>query len=344
MEDRPWWPKGIVQSYDEASISTSWGTRPLHIPEIILDWWNNLDNTWGEWPEVIEFELIEENRSGMWFNIGDYKALVIPIPTGKNTSRLARNPQLKSVLKSHLQLPIAGCDKDGDHVLIYPKDKPRKVTAKSLAGLHKALIHGIWSTPNDEYGWNERLKRVEDTLKTSTLWRAPHSFNTIGLPRIELDGMRPVPLPLSEVLLWNKDTNLPMIRQAIKHNVLLKWREFIDSKYWGKDVMRVATGGTAHMRYDLNILSKAEAVAFGYEVPEIDEYLAGVDRFQAKLGNMRLMKMGIPLAIFGLISTFWLDRAGEFSEPTIGYVTFGLIWIISILLYIISEPDWRHEL
>jgi hypothetical protein len=210
--------------------------------------------------------------------------------------------------------------------------------------MHVALINGNWSTPNDEYGWNARLKRVEDTLKTRTLWRAPHSFNTIGIPRIELDGMRPVPLPLSEVLLWNNETNLPMIRQAMKHNVLLKWREFIPSKYWGDDVMRIATGGVAHMRYDLSILSKAEAVAFGLEVPEVDQYLAGVDRIQAKLGNMRLMKMGIPLAIFGLIGSYWLDRAGEFANPQIGYWTFGIIGLVSSILYTITEPDWRQEL
>jgi len=344
MEDRPWWPKGIVQSHDETSISTSWGTRPLHIPEITLDWWNSLQNTWGEWPEVETFEQIDEDRSGIWYDIGEYKALVIPIPTGKHASRLSRNPQLKSALKTHLQLPIAGYDKDGDHVLIYPKDKPGKITAKSLAGLHVSLINGGWSTPNDEYGWNARLKKVEDTLKTSTLWRAPHSRNTIGIPRIELKGMRPVPLPLCDAILWNNDTNLAMIRQALKHNVMLKWREFVPSKYRGDDVMRIATGGVAHFRYDLNILRKAEAVAFGSEDAEIDEYLSGVDRIQAKLGIMRLMQMGIPLAIFGLIGTFWLDSAGEFSKPSIGYWTFGLIGIISSFLYSYNEPDWRDQL
>tara|TARA_B110001452_G_scaffold155532_1_gene129436 strand:- start:3256 stop:4290 length:1035 start_codon:yes stop_codon:yes gene_type:complete len=344
MEERPWWPKGIVQSHDESSISTSWGTRPLHIPEITLDWWNSLSKTWGDWPVVEKFEQIDEDRSGIWFDIGEYKALVIPIPTGKHASRLSRNPQLKSALDKHLQLPIAGYDKDGDHVLIYPKDKPAKITAKSLAGLHVALIDGGWSTPNDEHGWNSRLKKVEDTIKTSTLWRAPHSFNTIGIPRIELDRMRPIPLPLGEVLMWNNETNLPMIRQAMKHDVILKWREFIPSKYWGEDVMRIATGGIAHLKYDLNILSKAESVAFGIEVPEIDQYLTGVDRVQAKLGNMRLMQMGIPLAIFGLIISYWLSRAGEFANPEIGYWTFGIIGFASLMLYSITEPDWRHEL
>jgi len=344
MEERSWWPKGIVQSHDKSTISTSWGTRAFHFEDISLEWWNSLEKTWGDWPEVTEFELLEEDQTGMWYDIGDFKALVIPIPTGKHTSRLVRNPQLKSSLESHLLLPIAGCDKDGDHVLIYPKTDAKKVTAKRLAAMHVALIDGNWSTPNDDYGWNSRLKKVEDTLKTRTLWRAPHSFNTIGIPRIELDGMRPVPLPLSEVLLWNNETNLPMIRQAMKHNVLLKWREFIPSKYWGDDVMRIATGGVAHMRYDLSILSKAEAVAFGLEVPEVDQYLAGVDRIQAKLGNMRLMKMGIPLAIFGLIGTYWLARAGEFANPQIGYWTFGIIGFTSFVLYIIAEPDWRQEL
>ena len=115
-------------------------------------------------------------------------------------------------------------------------------------------------------------------------------------------------------------------------------------EYWGEDVMRAATGGVAHLRYDLKLMEKAEAVAFGIETPEIDEYLARVDRFQAKLGNMRMMRMGIPLAIFGLIGTFWLDRAGEFENPAIGYLTFAIIWIISGTLYFVSEPDWRQAL
>ena len=344
MEERPWWPKGIVQSHDGSSISTSWGTRPLHIPEITLDWWNSLGKTWGDWPKVEKFEQIDEDRSGIWFDLGDYKALVIPIPTGKHASRLSRNPQLQSALNSHLQLPIAGHEKDGDHVLIYPKEKPSKVTAKSLGGLHVALIDGGWSTPNDEYGWNSRLKKVEDTLKTSTLWRAPHSHNTIGIPRIELNGMRPVPIPLSDALLWKDDTNLSMIRQASKHNVMLKWREFVPPKYWGSGVMRIATGGVAHFRYDLNILNKAEAVAFGFESPEVDEYLGSVDRIQAKLGIMRLMKMGIPLSVFGLIGSYWLSRAGEFTNPEIGYWTFGVIGLVSSILYTINEPDWRQAL
>ena len=59
---------------------------------------------------------------------------------------------------------------------------------------------------------------------------------------------------------------------------------------------------------------------------------------------MRLLKMGLPLAIIGLISTLWLSEAGEFENPLIGYVTFAVIGIISALLYRGKEPDWRQEL
>ena len=55
------------------------------------------------------------------------------------------------------------------------------------------------------------------------------------------------------------------------------------------------------------------------------------------------MLMGSPLGIIGLIATFMLDRAGEISEPSIGYWTFAIIWIISGTAYTLTEPDWRQD-
>jgi len=135
-----------------------------------------------------------------------------------------------------------------------------------------------------------------------------------------------------------------MIRQVMKHGVMLEWRSLILARYCGEDVMRTATGGIAHIIYDLKLLEKAEATAFDLDSKELDKYLDGVDRFQAKLGIMRLMRMGSPLAIFGLIATFMLGRAGEFDNPSIGYWTFGIIWVISAVAYTLTEPDWRQEL
>ena len=54
--------------------------------------------------------------------------------------------------------------------------------------------------------------------------------------------------------------------------------------------------------------------------------------------------MGVPLAIFGLLGTLWLDRAGEIGQPVFAYWTFSLIGVISGVIYSIMEPDWRQTL
>ncbi len=345
MEEHPWWPIGIVQGHDDSSITTSWGTREMSIPEVDVEWWNSRENTWGEWPEIKSVELIKEDRRGMWYDIGDFVALVIPIPTGKHASRLARNPRLKADFSSHLQLPIAGLDlKSGDHVLVYPNEEPDEVSGERLVALHKTVIEKGWSTPNDEVHWNQRLKVVEDRLKTNTLWRAPHDVATIGMPRIDLQGMRPIPIPLTDSLLWPDELNLALLRQAVKHGVTDYWRKNIGKSYGHMFVLRSSTGGIAHMKYDINLMLKAESLAFGFEVPEVDEFLNDVDRYQANLGVMRLARMGIPLSLFGLLATWWSADAGVIESGRIGYITFALILIISFGWQDYLEPDWNQEL
>ena len=344
MEDKPWWPRGIVQSYDESFVYTSWGTNSFHQPDISKEWWESLDDTWGEWPKDIEIGDISEDEFGIWVDIGDLVALVIPLPTGNHCSRLAKNEKIRQSISDLVQLPVAGCTKDGDHVLVYSKSEPSEITGQSLANLHTALIEGNWTTPNDERNWNDRLKAVEESLKTNTLWRAPHSKNTLGIPRFNLEKMRVVPISISEKLVWNKDTNLPMIRQVVKHQVLDQYINFMDSKYCDNSVLRTATGGLPHLKYDVNIFAKANSVAFQKESKEVDSYLSKVDRFQAKLGIMRLLKMGLPLSIIGIISTLWLSRAGEFENPTTGFLTFAIIGILSVIMYRNQEPDWNQEL
>ena len=52
------------------------------------------------------------------------------------------------------------------------------------------------SLPNDERKWNNRLKSLEDRVLSNTLWRAPHSYNTLatithrnfGLQAVYIDG------------------------------------------------------------------------------------------------------------------------------------------------------------
>ena len=135
-----------------------------------------------------------------------------------------------------------------------------------------------------------------------------------------------------------------MVRQAIELEVFEEWADNMDDKFTGYDVVRTATGGIPHHQYDVQLMAKAESVAFDLDIPDVDSYLQSVDRFQAKLGTMRMMKMGKPLAFFGLLTTLWLHMANEITEPTIGYLTFAVIGIVSQIMYTKTEPDWRQAL
>jgi len=344
MEERPWWPKGIAIDYDSTSIATKWGDAPLHWDEEIftIEWWNNQSPSWGEWPQIEEINLEKEDDRGLWFDLGTHSALVVPIPTGKHVSRLVRNPKLRQAVEDYIELPISGLDKDGDHVLIWEKSPRKEITGERLANLHLSLEKFDFTTPNNHPRWNGRLKTVEDRLKTSTLWRAPHSHLTLGIPRIELEGIRPVPLPLSEFLLCSSEY-LPMLRQAVKYGVVKEWKSNV-SKFGSKEVLRTSTGGVAHMKYDIMLLKKAQSVAFQLEDKDIDSYLSTVDRIQAKLGIMRLGLMGVPFSIIGLISTWWLNDAGVINDTKIGYIGFTIVFILSSMIYQSLEPDWRQEL
>ena len=52
--------------------------------------------------------------------------------------------------------------------------------AANLGSIHDALQD--FATPNTERRWNDRLKDIRGGTKVTTLWRAPHSKYTVGLP------------------------------------------------------------------------------------------------------------------------------------------------------------------
>ena len=335
MEDAPWWPVGIVTGYDGKSISTRWGPLSLHWDEAILspEWWKEQSDFWGRWPQVGTVELIEEDEYGLWLNLGDYIAQVIPIPTGNHVSRLVQNKKLNQAVKEFMSLPIAGINRDGDLVLIFQKD----IKEFDLIGLHKSLIANGFSTPNDELNWNSRLKKVEDKLKTKTLWRAPHHRNTLGMPRINIVNSRPSPIPLSEKLLADVE-HLPMLRQAVELNRVNEWNDAFGTNR----IMRTSTGGLAHMAYDVMVMENAQCQAFGKTNNDVDVYLAKVDRIQADLGIMRLAKMGVPFGLFSAIMTYWIHSAGMFESWQIPFFIFCGISISSWFGHRWLEPDWRQ--
>ena len=310
------------------------------------EWWHKKTKHWGFWPDVQNVSLISEDKHGFWLDLGDVYAQVIPIPTGKHCSRLVRNEKLNKVIKAYLLLPIGGISDPDDRLLIFPKHEIESapMDGAKLARMHHSLIDSGFSTPNDERGWNERLKIVEDRLKTNTLWRAPHSKGTIGVPRINIEnGKRPSPIPLSEKLLCESE-HLPALRDAVHLDVLSEWIDTIDYQYSSNAVLRVATGGIAHMRYDVMLMRHAENVAFGLEDKKVSQYLSKVDRYQAKLGIMRLMKMGIPFVLVCLFADLMLYTIGEISRSSA--ISSGLIFLglglLSYIAYRWFEPDWRQ--
>ena len=77
-------------------------------------------------------------------------------------------------------------------------DEGRKICGQVGEALGRFHIDSLAkkSLPNDERKWNNRLKSLEDRVLSNTLWRAPHSYNTLatithrnfGLQAVYIDG------------------------------------------------------------------------------------------------------------------------------------------------------------
>jgi hypothetical protein len=335
MEGSSWWPVGIATGFDETSVFTKWGSLPLHWDEAILTpkWWSEQSDYWGRWPEVKFVEKLNDDEYGIWCDIGEFIAQIIPIPTGNHVSRLVQNEKLNLAVKEYVTLPVAGINRSGDFVLIFPK----KSKVFDIIGLHKSLISSQFTTPNDELNWNSRLKKVEDKLKTNTLWRAPHHKSTLGMPRLNIVNNRPSPIMISEKLLTEVE-HLPMLRQAIELEKIDEW----NTEFGTNSLMRTSTGGLAHMTYDVMVMAHAQCRAFGKTDSKIESYLAKVDRIQADLGIMRLVRMGVPFGLVCAIFTLWINRAGMFESWQLPFIVFLSMSIISWIAYRILEPDWRQ--
>ena len=208
MEDPAWWPSGIAQqSMEEAladgQLRTALGRVQLWNYADALDtaWWHSPPGNgvqWGKWPtDVVRIEPSTEDTYGLTLLLNeDYVVRICPLLVGEDVSRMARyEPWNTSVSALNLLLPIGGWTAGGhDRVLIYsrydrapfePDSEQVHSLVASMAQVHTALEPH--ATPNTERLWNERLKAMEDVLKPHTLWRAPHTTSTVGLPPIELN-------------------------------------------------------------------------------------------------------------------------------------------------------------
>jgi len=334
-EQPPWYPGALLEvpcdtSSFENGLPSPWGrVYGWSVTDALQPgWWQGPhEGTWGDWPtEVGRVEVLSQDVSGISVLVNDaFVAHLYPFQTGKDVSNLALfEPWRASLDDAPLLLPIAGMkNQHGDQIAVFPRHQavvpsdavPRTHELVNILGrVHAALVPH--ATPNTERRWNERLKAVEDQLKTTTLWRAPHTKHVVGLPPVnahlacfaDVEGglvVVPQPRPLVDHLLAPEE-RLPgvaivaMLEQLLSlENVFAttaerrefyeRWGAIVPSGWTSPSTLSTANGGVWIWRYHAMLLMLAEAKAFGHKerVKQCDRWLFDVSRIQARLGELR---------------------------------------------------------
>ena len=376
MDEPAWWPTGIALSslkvaQKDGLLRTSygrtvlWDFQPFLTP---LGWSMAPEEgtVWGYWETGIEtIELLSSSSQGLVLLLNQtIIATIQPAHIGDDVSRLARYEPWHEALKTHdILLPIGGWAVDGnDRILLYPMHTPLPFDGKDstalglveqLGALHSSLEQ--FTTPNTERRWNDRLKAVEDQLKTKTMWRAPHASSTLGLPRIHLSldsvveaNGKPMFLPLcrslSEHLLCESD-RLPSLASLMmlehqwarkdglseqqRQNMLEVWSRSVPTAWSNRAALSTVRGGAWVWRYHATILELAQAKAFADEVTvkACEQWLREVSRLQAYLGTLRMWKSGQWVGITGLIVSFFawkLETLTPNQSFIVAFLSFGL--------------------
>ncbi len=331
----PWFPTGLVVMPErldslEGGLPTPWGR--LHgwdpKPAFHAAWWSEqADRAWGEWPaSVSTVEVVAHHRWGVEVHLDDHlTAHVYPIQTGHEVSTLALHEAWHTALEgTELRLPVGGLKHErGDTVNVFPRHRmssletevnasPPATLATRLGRLHAALA--AHATPNAERRWNERLKAIEDRLKTHTLWRAPHTNAVEGLPPVhpcvatlEAEGsvLVPLPRPLANHLLCQPQrrpglANAAALEQELalldrftnlseREAFYAAWAETVPGAWSSPSAWSSANGGVWIWRYEAMLLLLAEARAFGMpdQAKRCEAWLRDVSRIQARLGELR---------------------------------------------------------
>lgn len=379
MDEPLWWPQGVIQApYDssfEGELVTSLGRLNIwnFNSSLELEWWQTIPETgkvWGKWPEVKILEVIQHDRYGILLNLnGDHIIRICPFDVGNDISRMVRHePWNEAVNDQAIILPSMIWSINGnDRVIIYPcasllsieeSHSMKNRIAECVGLIHSSLDQ--FSTPNTERIWNDRLKEIESSLKTNTLWRAPHSKFTVGLPRLNLDieaitliegkpMMLPQPRTISEHLICNKE-RLPGIAAIMslerqwasyekpteesRKQLLESWLIGAPDSYGDKKALSTLLGGPWIWRYHATLLNLGQAMIFSDSELEKNslKWLSEVSRLQAHLGILRFWKSGLWGGITGLIVSFFTWQLGTLS-PTFS----GLIATISILFALASN-------
>ena len=385
MDDTPWWPSGIItedsSGLDSGVIQTVFGSIQSWDFKACLStkWWQNPPENgtmWGEWPEVTTVEIIKHDRKGVLLKLNDHQvARVSPFAVGNDLSRLVQyQPWRQALSDLAIALPSMVYFADNqDRIAVYDCQQitsglnhDSEQIASKLGSIHSALNQ--FCTPNTERRWNDRLKDIEAELKVTTLWRAPHSEFTVGLPRLNLDlevmGLDGGEVnfiadirSLAEHLLCEPDrlpglATLMLIEQQIsfangmntdaRKSLLQAYLSTAPNSYGNKKALSTLMGGPWIWRYHAVLLAFAEARTFGDEElgQRAENWLNDVSRIQAHLGVLRLWKSGLWGGVVGAVVAFFAWRM-ETVSPTIAGVAAMLCLVASLtcnMIYWSKDP------
>jgi hypothetical protein len=389
MDEPAWWPSGIaLSSIDEAlsegTVRTSFGKTTVwdFEPYLQPNLWNSsleVGVQWGDWNfEVQTVEVQTVSKNGLVVTLNDaYTASILPFGVGDDVSRLYRYEPWNSALVGHsVLLPIAGWTVDGnDRILVYPRYELKPFDGqtstvmdltRTVGGIHSALVG--FSTPNTERRWNDRLKAIEDELKTKTMWRAPHANTTVGLPRLhlsiesltEVDGVLnfvPMSRSLAEHLLCEND-RLPSLATLMmlehqwarrdglseqqRQQLLETWGASVPVDWSSRAALSTVRGGAWVWRYHATLLELAQATAFAETSIKEDcqKWLRDVSRLQAHLGTLRIWKSGQWVGFTGLAVAFFAYRLDSFlpqQSLALAVLSFGVV-VASNAVYRLKDP------
>ena len=349
MEEASWWPRGLARGSIEDALSnqeiiTKWGTLDCFDVTKTLEasWWNEQDSgCWGSFSElnVQSVQQIRQHGNLTLLQLNEaYSALVYSIPTSDSTSLLSRKSAwTKALDSSSVLLPIAGMTLNGnDAIVVFPHfelthDADMEWISTELGKAQSSLEQ--FSTPNDQNRWNQRLKSVEDALRPNTLWRAPHTKHTVGLPALRIhpswigtrDGktvLIPMNQRVSEHLLCG-DERLPALAELIQMEgrwvenngyarddieaMLGAWSSVTPSSWSSKKALSTVLGGAWIWRYYDVLFSYAEAVLYDDKkgLESSKAWLKDVTRLQAHLGVLRVWKSGVWVGLTTMIVAYY---------------------------------------
>jgi len=359
-----WWPSGLVSpeayaTWKGGPLMTQWGELQTWRYETIFNV-NEFQRlltsgeAWGEWPTHIKsVSVISNEEFGLLLDLNSTHVLcVYPILTGHDVSSLTlHEPYATALADTPMVIPTAGIKNEYGDLCALFSCSPHSLSLQYTPDLHESLkiitkIHSALaglSTPNTERAWNETLKSVEDELKTSTLWRAPHSSFTLGLPSHHLsaeltisspDGFLFIPLPrnVSEHLLF-KTQRFPSLshvmnlewdyvqhtsslnREEERKLVIQAWKSQVPKEWASRSALSSMKGGAWIWRYHAVVRCLAQARAYGDEAKEATcrAWLEDVSRVQAYLGNLRFVKGFTWVGLAGLVVAGYGHQLGWFS-------------------------------